>query len=605
MATHEQDLLLHYYVQELQFLRKSGAQFAKNYPKIAARLELNEEECPDPHIERLIEAVAFLTGRVQLQIEKELPVFTTALLDILYPHYLHPVPSLTTAQFKVDPEQQLTAGHLIPKHTSLFTHTADGVTCHFRTCYPVMLWPLEIIYADFEPPTRHRFLDTAPEVISLLRLRFSCVGEASLAELNLKQLRVYIHESWLAVAPLYELMFGHTLRIVLLSPGCESPVILAKEALVPVGFDEEVLPYPHHAHPAYRLLQEYFTFSDKFLFFELEQLDHLVIQEGQREFDVLFLFNVRPDKILDIDQDSFRLGCTPIINLFSKVSEPIRLHHRQSEYRLVPDVRLERFTEIHSITKVSAAIDTKDSSTDVQPFFSLKHEFNQQQHQAFWYARRIPTQHPDIMGTDMLLTFLDTEFTPHLPPLETVFAHTLCTNRYLADQIPMEAELQIEENVPIERIYCLKRPTGQLAPPLSGETVWRLISHLSLNHLSFTENKNNLSALREILRLYNFANDKSIEHQIAGIRKMNTRKIVRRLAGYDAWRGFVHGFEITLEFDQSLYVGSSPFLLGSVLERFFALYVTANSFTQLIIKEQSQEEIWKKWPPRSGQKILL
>ncbi len=605
MAANEQDQLLHYYVQELQSLRKRGAKFAKNYPKIAARLELNEEECPDPHIERLIEAVAFLTGRVQLQIEKELPIFTTALLDILYPHYLHPVPSLTITQFEVDPEQQLTAGHLIPKNTSLFTQTADGATCNFRTCYPVMLWPLEITYADFESPTRYSFLDTAPEVASLLRLRFSCVGEASLAELNLKQLRVYIHESYLECAPLYEIMFGHTLRIVLLSPGYESPVILGKEALVPIGFDEEVLPYPRHAHPAYRLLQEYFTFADKFLFFEIGQLEHLIIQAEQREFEVLFLFDVRPTKNLDIDQDSFKLGCTPIINLFSKVSEPIRLHHRQSEYRLVPDVRLERFTEIHSITKVSATSDTKDSSTDVQPFFSFKHDFSQQQNSAFWYVRRIPTQRPDAMGTDMLLTFLDTEFTPHLPPLQTVFAHTLCTNRYLADQIPVGAELQIEETAPIERIYCLKRPTGQIEPLLGGETVWRLISHLSLNHLSFTENKNNLPALREILHLYNFANDKSIERQITGIRTMSVRQIVRRLAGDEVWRGFVRGFEITLEFDRSLYVGSSPFLLGSVLERFFALYVTANSFTQLIIKEQSQEEIWKKWPPRAGHKVLL
>ncbi|MEK8019372.1 MAG: type VI secretion system baseplate subunit TssF [Candidatus Parabeggiatoa sp.] len=603
----EQERLLHYYTQELAYLRKRGGIFATDYPKIAARLELSEEECPDPHIERLIEAVAFLTGRIQYNIESEFPTFTAALLDILYPHFLQPIPELTIAQFQVDPEQeQITTGHVIPKHTPLFTQTTQGITCRFRTCYPVTLWPLEISFADFETPARYSFLDNVPEVVSVLRLRFTGLGGISLQALQVDKLRVHINESWLEIGPLYELLFGHTLRIALISPGREhAPVILPPSALVPVGFDEEVLPYPPHAHPAYRLLQEYFAFSDKFLFFELLQLDRLVVQEEQSEFEVLFLFDVRPEKVMNIDKDSFRLGCTPIINLFSKISEPIRLTQRQTEYRLVPDVRLERFTEIHSILKVSASTDTDDESTNVQPFFSFQHEMTGKQHHAFWYARRVPTQRPDLSGTDMLLTFLDTDFNPHLPPLQTVFAHTLCSNRQLAEQIPPGAELQIEETAPLERIYCLKRPTVKLNPPLGGETVWRLISHLSVNHLSLTEGNSSLIALREILRLYNFAtHDQSIERQIAGIRKMSTRQIVRRV-GQDAWRGFVRGIEITLEFDKKLYVGSSPFLLGSVLERFFALYVSANSFTQLIIKDQLQDDIWKKWPPRAGRKVLL
>ncbi|OQW93899.1 MAG: hypothetical protein BWK79_08710 [Beggiatoa sp. IS2] len=602
-----QETLLHYYVQELNYFRKMGVVFAEHYPKVAARLQLSQEENPDPHVERLIEAVAFLTARIQHNIESEFPLFTTALLDILYPHYLQPIPSMTIAQFEVDPEQgQFTTGHLLPKHTALFTQTTENVPCRFRTCYDLTLWPLETTLASFEQRERYSFLDTAPEVASILHLRFSSIGNVTLKELQLERLRIHIHESWLEIGPLYELLLGHLLRIALLSPGQDKPVILPATALIPVGFDEEVLPYPQHAHPAYRLLQEYFAFSDKFLFFDLVQLDRLPIQEGQREFEVLLLLGTPPDKILDIDKDSFRLGCVPIVNLFPKLSEPLRLHQRQTEYRLVPDIRLERFTEIHSILKVTAFSEETQKSTVLQPFFSFKHETSGQKQRAFWYARRASTQHADLLGSEIFLSFLDLDFNPYTPPLQTVFAHTLCTNRQLAVEIPAGAHLQIEESAPLHRIYCLNRPTLQLTPPLGGATVWQLISHLSLNYLSLTDSSGSLPALQEFLRLYSFTspNKKSIEQQIAGIRKMRTRQIVRRL-GPDAWRGFVRGFEITLDFDKKLYVGSTPFLLAAVLERFFALYVSANSFTQLTIKDYSQEGIWKKWPPRAGQKILL
>jgi len=607
LMTIEQETLLHYYVHELNYFRQMGTTFAKRYPKIAARLQLSEEENPDPHVERLIEAVAFLTARIQHNIESEFPRFTTALLDILYPHYLQPVPSMTIAQFEVDPEQgQFTSGHLIPKHTAVFTPTTESVPCRFRTAYPLTLWPLEISLAGLVPREHYSFLDTAPEVASVLRLRFSCLGNVTLQELQLQQLRIHLHESWLEVGPLYELLFGHLLRLALPSPNPDRPVILPANAVVAVGFDEEVLPYPPQAHPAYRLLQEYFAFSDKFLFFELVQLERLVLTEGQRDFEVLLLLDTRPDKILNLDKDSFRLGCVPIVNLFPKLSEPLRLHQRQTEYRLVPDMRLERFTEIHSILKVTAFSEQTQKSTVLQPFFSFTHETTGQPHRAFWYARRAPTLHADLPGTELFLSFLDLEFNPYIPPLQTVFAHTLCTNRQLAEQVSAGAELQIEESAPLHRIYCLNRPTLQLTPPLGGTTMWQLISHLSLNYLSLTDDHGSLPALQEFLRLYSFTapNQKSVEQQIAGLRKMRTRQIVRRL-GSEAWRGFVRGFEITLDFDKSLYVGSTPFLLAGVLERFFALYVSANSFTQLTIKDYSQEGVWKKWPPRLGQKILL
>jgi type VI secretion system protein ImpG len=598
-----QDDLLDYYKSELTYLRQMGAAFAARYPKVAGRLELGPDECPDPHVERLLEAFAFLTARIQHDIDDEFPEITSALLDILYPHYLTPVPSMAVARFDVDPAQgKLTTGHVINKHTPLFAQSPQGLTCRFRTCYPVTLWPLEVAYAGCESPAQFAFLDAAANVATVLRLRLTCQIEA-MATLRLRHLRFYVHGDPTVAHVLYELLFCHVLRVALVSDSSQQPVFLPPDAITPVGFgtEEEVLPYPRHAHPGYRLLQEYFTFPEKFLFFDVR---HLEAQTAQRHCDILLLLDQAPPERLVVDRHNFCLGCTPIINLFRKTTEPIRLDHRKTAYRLLPDVRRERTMEIHSILSVTASSNAGDTSQTIEPFYSFRHTMEGRDPKAFWYARRRPTGRSELPGTEIYLTFLDLEFQPHQPPTQTLFAHTLCTNRGLAVQLPAGTPLQIEEAAPLARILCLNKPTAPLAPPLNGATQWRLISHLSLNYLSLSEGRESLLALQEILRLYNFADRPSIHQQINGIRALSSRKVVRRI-GTEAWRGFCRGTEVTLVFDESLYVGSSAFLFAAVLQHFFALYTSVNAFTQLVIQSHQREGIWKQWPPTAGEQIIL
>jgi len=625
LSTYHQDPLLHWYLQELTTLRKMGAVFAAQYPKIAARLELTKDECADPHIERLIEAFAFLTGRIQYNIESEFPKFTTALLDNLYPHYLQPVPALTIAQFEIDTQQgQVTSGQEIPKEALLSTKelvsdkdNSVSAKCWFRTGYPLTLWPLEVSFAGFESRDKYSFLDKNAQVARVLRLQLTCQGEVTFQDLQqLQRLRFYLDESWLEVGSLYELLFLKVHQVLIKSPHRELALELPASAIEPVGFSEteHLLPHPPHAHPAYSLLQEYFGFSDKFLFVDLTQLENwfaknptgelVYLTPKQTEMEVLFLLTANPDKRLNIDKNSFKLGCTPIINLFPKVSEPIRVHQRHSEYRLIPDQHREASTEIHSIIKISASSDIDNTVTAVQPFFSFRHQLGNKPPQTFWFARRVPTERVGLSGTDLLLSFLNLEFTPATPVHETLFAHTLCTNRGLAGQVQKDTELQWEQGPHLKRIVCLKPATRQLSPPLGGETVWRIISHLSLNHLSFSDNTTNLIALQEMLRLYNPTQSEVIDKQINGIRKMTTTPVVGRI-GNEAWRGFVRGFDITLEFDKQSYEGSSFLLLAGVLEHFLALYVSANSFTRLIIKVADSQEEWKRWSPRPGNHLQL
>lgn len=596
------DGLLRYYLDELAWLRRAGQDFAASYPKVAARLELQPGECPDPHVERLIESFAFLTARIQNDLDADFPEIAKELLDVLYPHYLRPIPSLAVARFDVDPERgKLTSGYEIPRDTPLFVHAERGAVCRLRTCYPVTLWPVEITETELETPDRYDFTSGLPDVAAVLRLRLRSQADA-FENLGLDRLRFHLTGDPVLVGLIYEMLLVD-LKGVVIAPGDgAAPFHLPPAAVQPVGFaeDEALIPYPRTAHPGYRLLQEYFAFPEKFHFIDLEGLAG---RARGATTDILFLLRRRPGR-LPVRPDTFALGCTPVVNLFPKTSEPLRVDHRQIEYRLVADMRREPTTEIHSILSVSGSSDASDRSREYAPFYSYTHAMERGGQKAFWHARRVPAQGGKT-GTEMLLSFRDLDFQPALPPDETVFAHVLCTNRGLAAELPAEEPLlQTDEALPVRRIVCVRKPTRPLMPPLAGQTLWRLVSHLSLNYLSLEGGEAGLRALHEILSLYCFSDAPSLQRQIHGIRGISPRKVVRRM-GDEAWKGFCRGTEVTLTFDETQYVGSSAFLLASVLNRFFALYASTNSFTQLVIQRVGREGEWKRWLPMAGAGAVL
>lgn len=603
------EILLDYYRRELQYLRREGVRFSRRYPKVAGRLELEADGSPDPHIERLLESFAFLAGRIQYNLESEFPRISTALLGNVYPQFVAPTPSMAIAHFVADPDQGgLTTGFGIPRETPLFAPSDTGELCRWRTCYPVTLWPLAVVEAVLEPPDRYLFLDSRPQVALVLRLRIES-RNVPLEKLALDRLRFHLAGDRTRATALYEMLFAGTDRVAFRCGETRPPRLLPEAALQPVGFgpEEAVLPYPETAHPGYRLLHEYFAFPRKFLFFDL---DLSAAELTGDAVDLLILLKRVPTGRLAVDPDAFRLGCTPVINLFSRITDPVRIAETRTEYSLIPDSRRPRITEIHSIRKVTASADAADSHGEVAPYFAFNHRMAENEQRLFWYARRESTGQLDMPGTRMKIAFVDLDFNPRLPPTRTLFAHTLCTNRSLAEALPTGTLLQIEQSVPVIHIALLDKPTPQIDPPLEGATLWRLISHLSLNYLSLSGGPESLDALREILTLYSFHDladafrRSDIHQQIAGLREMECRRVVRRV-GEDAWRGFCRGMEITLTVDESLFLGSGAFLLASVLNAFFPLYASVNTFTQLVLRSRQREETWKTWPPAAGEQIVL
>ncbi len=602
------DELLTYYERELTFLRQMGAEFAAKYPKIAARLSLEADKCEDPHVERLIQASAFLAARVHHKLDDEFPEITDSLLSVLYPHYLAPIPSMSIVQFVPDPEQgKLTSAHRIERGAMVYSQPVGGTPCRFRTCYPVTLWPLQVASARFDSPDR---VGPCPGAVAVLRLELRCLGGTTLPELSPDQLRLFLHgESQLAYA-LYELIFNNAIQVQLRPLAAQKalpPIRLSPRCLRPVGFspDEGSLPYTARSFLGYRLLQEYFNFPEKFLFFDLHELDRAGRAGFKEGMEIAIFLDRMPKLEQPVTAETFRLGCAPIVNLFEQVAEPIRVSQAQTEYQVVPDVRRPDAIEAYAIESVVCTSPYLPEPISFQPFYSFKHAIDRERQKTFWYATRRPSPKKGDPGTEVHLSLVDLNFQPTVPAVETLTIHVTCTNRDLPGKLPFGGErgdFELEGAAPLSRIRCLTKPTPTIRPPLRRGGQWRLLSHLSLNYLSICEGGR--EALQEILKLYDYSDSPVIQQQIAGITNVTGRRVVGRPASMP-WNGFCRGMEVAIEFDEDKYVGSGLFLFAAVLEKFLGLYSSLNSFSQLIARTQQRKEPLKRWPPRAGEQILL
>jgi type VI secretion system protein ImpG len=608
--------LLPYYNRELSYVRRMGAQFAQAHPKIAGRLRLGPDSSEDPHVERLIEAFAFLTARLRYKLDDDFPEIAEALLGVLYPHYQAPLPSLAIVQMDLDPQQsELATGYQVPRHSAVTTEPIQGEPCRFRTCYPVTVWPIDVKQASLsQPPFTAPVTPATPDAASVLRLGLSCRSKGmTFSKLAPPVLRFFLKGQAQHVFLLYELIFKHTLAVALATgPDDPAPVLLdPEEVLRPVGFgrDESLLPYTARSFPGYRLLTEYFAFRPKFLFVDLVLGPQVLARAGQQMEVYLYLSRADQDLEQNLSADTFRLGCTPIVNLYSHRAEPITLTHTEPEYRVVADARRPLAHEIYSIDRVTAS--ARDGrQMEYRPFYSFEHGAGEEAAPVFWQGVRRPAESSAgavDRGTEVFLSLVDLRHSPAVTTGWTLDVETTCLSRDLPARLPFgggQPRLTLTAGGSVvSRVTCLTPPTPTLRPARRQGTLWRLVSHLSLGHLSLVEHDDKALALREVLKLYDFTDSAETRKLIDGIEHLSGRQVVGRVRG--PRQGLCQGVEINLQFDPAKFAGSGLFLFATVLERFLALYCTINSFTKLVATVKGREGELHRWPPRTGEQVLI
>ena len=610
------DELLLYYERELTYLRQMGAQFAEKYPKVAGRLLIEPSKCEDPHVERLLESFAFLAARVHLKVDDDFPEITQALLSIVYPHFIRPIPSMSVVEFQVDVEQgKLTTGLDIPKDSLLYSRPVGGVPCKFQTCYDTTIWPLTVMAASLTSPDRLKPSLRVPGAAHALKLDVRSSPDAPLPKLGLDSLRFYLFgESSLAYL-LYELLCSRLVSIVVRDPANKKiePVTLPASALRPAGFaeNEGMLPFPRRSFTGYRLLQEYFAMPEKFLFVDVTGLKNVWAAGYKNTAELIFMLSTtgnddrRQQIETGISPKTFRLGCAPIINLFPQKAEPILLDQHKYEYPVIPDIRRPAATEVFSVDAVTSIDAVTRETVTYRPFYSYRHESFENRSECFWTVASRPSTRVNDEALDVFLTLVDRSMRPVFPSADTLTIQTTCSNRNLPARLPFgneDGDFELETAAPIKRIVALKKPTLPLRPTTGRVSMWNLVSHLSLNYLSLVSEGRD--ALQQILRLYDFTDSPVTQRMIEGITSLNSRPHFARLISENGI-SFARGTRVEIELAEDQFVGGGVYLFASVLEQFLALYVSLNSFTQLVATVRKGKEVLREWPPRAGRKILV
>ena len=618
--------LLKYYNQELQYIREMGAEFALEYPKIAGRLGMDGFECADPYVERLLEGFAFLTARIQLKLDAQFPKFTQSLLQTVYPHYLCPTPSMTVVQLRPDlNESGLADGFPVPRNSRLRSLIGknEQTACEFRTAHTVDLWPLELSEANYLTTLAGSGLPEQPGVKAAISITLNTTDGLTFSDLNLHDLPLYLNGVDAIPMHLYEQLLSNTIAVAVrpksrTSDWCE---ILSKDAVVPVGFnnDEALLPQSSNSYEGYRLLHEYFAFPARFMFIQLTGLKQAFKRCRGNELEIVFLLN-QFDHFLEkrISNKSFALFCTPAINLFPKQCDRVHLTRQTDNVHVVPDRTRPMDFEVYSISKVIGYGSEDSDEQEFQPFYTVNHLAALHPEMTYYSQKREPRQfsarqkrhgpRSSYIGSEVFLSLVDAGESPYRDNLRQLGIDAMCSNRDLPLHMPVGKEntdFSIETGAPVISIRCITGPTKPSPSWPDGESSWRLISHLSLNYLSLTDSdeQKGAEALRELLALYGDIAELPVRKQIDGVKYIKSKPVIRRIP-VSGPIALGRGQEIELTFDEDAFAGSGVFLLGAVLERFFARYVSINSFTQTIIRSSERGEIMR-WPLRTGMRHVL
>lgn len=605
--------LLPYFERELGHLRLLAFEFAERYPKVARRLQLDRDQCEDPHVERLLEAFAFLAARIHRKLDGDFPEVAQAFMQVLYPHFLRPVPSATLLQLLPDTREPGIEGrYRVPRRSPVFAPPVQGVACQFRTCCDTDIWPMKVEQVRLEC-TRNPDRATAQgSCAALLVLELATLARIPVPSLGLDRIRFFLDGPPQLMALLFEALLFR-LQEIHLTEGGDHPVwhaCLPPRCVRPVGFDRDEALFETDARtfPGFQLLMEYFAFPDKFMFFDLTGLDTLDWSRCRDRFRLEFPLSAfgnteRHHRLQQtLNPGHFKLGCVPVVNLFEHPGAPIHLDHRLLSYPVVADNLGSDAFEVHAIDSVHWVLESAGTFQEVLPFFSLRQGAGDMPGRFFWHATREASRRRNDRGTDLELSLVDLDFQPIRPEVETLSLRLTCTNRDLPGMIPFGGggspeDFSLPSHSVIRHAHPLRKPTPSLRPSSRRGLLWRLVSHLSLNHLSLASQ--GPQALREALSLYNFTDSPVAGRQIQGLVDLKARPVTARLPG-QAWAFMVRGAEVEATLDESHFVGGNPFLFGSVLERFLAYACPPNSFVAFTLHSLQQKGEIARWAPRTG-----
>ncbi len=617
---------LEFYNQELKFIRESAAEFAAEYPKIAGRLAIDGFDCADPYVERLLEGFAFLSARIHLKLDASFPTFTQHLLELIYPGFLIPSPSVLLAQFTPDlGEGTLAQGITIPKGTLLHSSfTRDETTsCKYSLTQDVVLWPLDIISAEYVPyqtisqiTTGTEFNKTAKSGISLT---LQLPETITFQDLSLRKLPISLRGSEALPSILYESLLKNFCGVVFGSNGKNWVSDNGKVGIVANGFsdDESLLPKFNKQFDGIRLLREYFLFDRKFLSVSLCGLDSIFKGVNSSTIEIIILMREVENKIENrVNKDNFQLFCSPAINLFNKKAERVLISNLESSFHIVADRIRPMDYEVCFLTSVEGISSSNERTFDFLPLYSYDQFLSESSSGFYTVARERKKRNNNqvkfghrssYIGSEVYISLVDPRNAPYSSKLKQLIVEVMCSNRDLPLMMPLGkgiTDFTIETGAPCISVRCLGEPTRPQEPLAQGSFCWDLVQQLAINFLGFASSEpESTSVLKRLLSLLLDSSDAIGKKQIDGILSVNVSKITKRLP-INGPISFGRGVEVRMTVDKQAFEGGNAYVLATVLDKFFSQYVSVNSFSQFVLCSSQDGEIYR-WPIRTGLQEII
>jgi type VI secretion system protein ImpG len=584
-----------YYLQELNDLRKLGGEFSRNNPGLSPYLA---KEGQDPDVERMLEGFSFLTGRLRQQLDEELPEVSHNLAQLLWPNYVRPIPSYSIVAY--EPLRDESTPQVVPRGTQVLSEaTEGGAECKFRTCYETAVHPLELTASGY----------TVRGSKSRLELDFAMSCKGALDLCRLETLRLYLSGSRFVSNELYLYLLQHTERIEVELLDFRGEVLqtvdLPDNAVTPVGFlpEERMLPYPRTIFDGHIILQEYFAFEQKYLFVDINRLDRVfggdkALLAQSRRFRMRFHFSQTLTSSQSLSAENFALYCTPVVNLFEADAVPVRKSPMEEEYLLSASEYARDDSEVFLVESARGWVPGKNRYEDFLPFESFDYGDGEE-----YFSVRVRLS-DDGKRTHSYIRFASPDgiFEKGDHANATVSVKLLCTNRSLPSTLHL-GQICIADpysNIAHLKFRNITIPTGSYPPPIGGDFLWRMVSNMSLNHLSLT----NVKTLGAILGTYDFLGAYDANVKAKNALMLKGLVAIAHEKAEMIYEGFpIRGIRTRLEIDVSKFTGpGEAYLLCSILNEFFALYSNINAFHTLEVATRGGDTF--AWPPQMGQQPI-
>ncbi len=613
---------LEHYNTELRYLREMSGEFARQNPKIAKRLMLDEFDCKDPYVERLLEGFAYMAARIQYKMDTELSSFSQSLGNSIFPQYYNPSPSCTIVQFLPDYKKPVLAKGVFFKAGTLlksYPCGEDHQICKFRTTSDLALYPIAITFLKYNIGGIEEKLEVNSSVRASMELSLSTPEKLKIGQLNIDSLRFYIRSADGNVGMmLYEQIFGECSGVLFQSKNgrkkyAEISAASLKGHLKQVGFSEleSIFPIDKRTFEGHRLLREYYLFPPKFMFFELTGISDILKKCEESDINIVFLFKKSSSLLKNLGKENLCLFCCPAVNLFRSSLSRVAINKKDPEFYVPADRVYPMDYEILQIESVDGYNADYSNRLEFLPFYSdSDFKANRFGKKAFYNYKRVPRvisekekeygTRTSYRGSELYLSIIDTANPPYKGTLDEIGVIAWCSNRDLPMLMNIneyETDFKLDAAVPVVSVKCIEIPTVPRMP--FDVPQWQAINNTAVNFFSFLTESNeiNIKNLRNVQAMYAYSepDHNTIEN---GIESILIKSVVRRVGSVGPIL-FGRGFSVDILFNEESFSGSGFFLLGSILDRFFGASAPINSFTETQILSKGRGVI-AKWPIRIG-----